>query len=61
VQVTEASELTAPMKHTDKLTEVLNALKEVEIELSTINVRQPTLDDVFFALTGNVHEGAGGS
>ena len=61
VQITETSELAAPMKHANKLTEVLNALRDAEIELSTIDVRQPTLDDVFFALTGNACENAGGN
>ena len=56
VQLMEASELTAPIKHTDKLTEVLTALQEAKIELTSINTRQPTLDEVFFALTGNVRE-----
>ncbi|GHU52834.1 daunorubicin resistance protein DrrA family ABC transporter ATP-binding protein [Clostridia bacterium] len=53
VQISESSELTAPMNNTNKLTDILTALKEVGITLTNVNLRQPTLDEVFFALTGN--------
>lgn len=56
VQPAEASELIAPMDNTDKLTDVLTALKDAGIILSGANVRQPTLDEVFFALTGETAE-----
>lgn len=56
VQPAEASELIAPMDNTDKLTDVLTALKDAGINLSGVNVRQPTLDEVFFALTGEAAE-----
>lgn len=56
VQPAEASELIAPMDNTDKLTDVLTALKDDGIILSGVNVRQPTLDEVFFALTGETAE-----
>lgn len=59
VQLTEASELTSPMKHTDKLTDVLMALQDAGIGLASINMRQPTLDEVFFALTKSVREDRG--
>ncbi|GHU93194.1 daunorubicin resistance protein DrrA family ABC transporter ATP-binding protein [Spirochaetia bacterium] len=53
VQIVEASELTTPMDSTDKLTDVLAALKDSGIALTSVNIRQPSLDEVFFALTGN--------
>jgi ABC-2 type transport system ATP-binding protein len=53
VQLAEASELIAPMYNTDKLTDVLTALKDAGIALSGVNILQPTLDEVFFALTGD--------
>ncbi|MDR3600852.1 MAG: ATP-binding cassette domain-containing protein [Desulfosporosinus sp.] len=52
VHLAEASELIAPMDNTDKLTDVLTALKDAGIALSGVNILQPTLDEVFFALTG---------
>ena len=56
VQISEAADLTAPMHNTDRLTDVLFALKDAGINLSSVNVRQPSLDEVFFALTGNVSD-----
>ncbi|GHV07464.1 daunorubicin resistance protein DrrA family ABC transporter ATP-binding protein [Spirochaetia bacterium] len=53
VQIAEASELTTPMDSTEKLTDVLAALKDAGIALTSVNIRQPSLDEVFFALTGN--------
>ena len=56
VQISEAADLTAPMHNTDRLTDVLFALKDAGINLSSVNVRQPSLDELFFALTGNVSD-----
>ncbi|GHU97779.1 daunorubicin resistance protein DrrA family ABC transporter ATP-binding protein [Spirochaetia bacterium] len=53
VQIAEAAELTTPMDSTEKLTDVLAALKDSSIALTSVNIRQPSLDEVFFALTGN--------
>jgi ABC-2 type transport system ATP-binding protein len=50
-QVSEATEITIPLNDTDKLADVLAALKEAKIEIHAINVREPSLDEVFFALT----------
>jgi ABC-2 type transport system ATP-binding protein len=61
VQPTESSTLTVPMANIDNLTDVLIALKNAEILLSGVNVRQPTLDEVFFALTGQVQENKEGN
>jgi ABC-2 type transport system ATP-binding protein len=52
VHLAEASELIAPMDNTDKLTDVLITLKDAKITFSGVNIMQPTLDEVFFALTG---------
>jgi ABC-2 type transport system ATP-binding protein len=50
--ISEAAELTAPMNDTAKLSEVLIELKDAGISLAGLNVRQPSLDEVFLALTG---------
>ncbi|EGW39772.1 daunorubicin resistance protein DrrA family ABC transporter ATP-binding protein [Desulfosporosinus sp. OT] len=52
VHLAEASELIAPMNNPDKLTDVLTSLKDAGIALSGVSILQPTLDEVFFALTG---------
>ncbi|MNI85602.1 hypothetical protein D3C73_1426080 [compost metagenome] len=52
VYLSEASKLIAPIDNTDKLADVLNMLKDAGIELSGVNILEPTLDEVFFALTG---------
>ena len=52
VHLAEASELIAPIDNIDKLTDVLTALKNAGIVLSGVNILQPTLDEVFLALTG---------
>lgn len=51
VHIAEASKLIASIDNTDKLTDVLNTLREAKIALSGVNILQPTLDEVFFALT----------
>lgn len=56
VQVSEASEITVPLFDAIKLADVLTALKETEIDITAINVREPSLDEVFFALTGDRKE-----
>jgi ABC-2 type transport system ATP-binding protein len=50
-QVSEAAEITIPLDNTDKLADVLTSLKEAKIDIHAINVREPSLDEVFFALT----------
>lgn len=52
VHLAEASELIVPMDNIDKLTDVLTSLKDAKIALTGVNIQQPTLDEVFFALTG---------
>lgn len=53
VQISEISQLTAPMKDADKLPDILEELKKAKISISEISVTKPSLDDVFFALTGD--------
>lgn len=53
-QVSEVADISVPLRQTELLTPVLAALADEHIELAGINVRQPTLDEVFFALTGSL-------
>jgi len=44
--------VTAPMADPDTITDLLVALREQHIRLDEVSVQKPTLDEVFFALTG---------
>lgn len=44
--------ITAPMKDPDTVTDLLVALKKSGIKLDEVSVQKPSLDEVFFALTG---------
>ena len=55
-QISEAAEITVPLSDTAKLSDVLTVLKKTEIDITAINVREPSLDEVFFALTGDKKE-----
>lgn len=55
-QISEAAEIAVPLFDTAKLVDVLVALKETEIDITAVNVREPSLDEVFFALTGGKKE-----
>lgn len=44
--------ITAPMKDPDTVTDLLVALKRAQIKLDEVSVQKPSLDEVFFALTG---------
>lgn len=55
-QIPEAAEIAVPLSETAKLVDVLTALKEMEIDITAVNVREPSLDEVFFALTGGKKE-----
>ena len=52
----EAHVLTAPMSDPDKTTDLLLALRKRGIHLDEISVQKPTLDEVFFALTGKAKQ-----
>ncbi|MDA4137493.1 MAG: ATP-binding cassette domain-containing protein [Thaumarchaeota archaeon] len=49
----EPSLVTAPMAEPDRVTDLLLALREAKIRLATVSVQEPTLDEVFLALTGD--------
>ena len=44
--------LSAPMANPDKVTDLLVALRDSNIHLAQVSVQEPTLDEVFLALTG---------
>src|SRR5699024_6443049 len=59
-------ELSVPLGHADEAAAVLVALRDAGIGLESMTVRQPTLDEVFLALTGTrqarpARPGAGGT
>ena len=47
------STVSVPMTHSEKVTDVLVALRDAGITLAGMSLQEPTLDEVFFALTGN--------
>lgn len=57
----EPTLVTAPMADPDSVTDLLVALREANIHLATVSVQEPTLDEVFLALTGTLklEEGVG--
>lgn len=55
-QQPEPKVVTAPMKNTDRITDLLIALRKANIALDEVSVQKPSLDEVFFALTGHVTE-----
>jgi ABC-2 type transport system ATP-binding protein len=52
------TEISAPLKHNERLAVTLSALEEERIVLSAINLQQPTLDEVFLALTDGHYKNA---
>jgi ABC-2 type transport system ATP-binding protein len=50
----EAGRITAPMSDPDSVTDLLLRLREQGIAVAEIAVQQPTLDEVFLALTGHM-------
>jgi ABC-2 type transport system ATP-binding protein len=53
VTMAEPTLLTAPMADPDRLTDLLVSMREAKIHLATVSVEEPTLDEVFLALTGD--------
>jgi ABC-2 type transport system ATP-binding protein len=49
----EPALVTAPMADPDRVTDLLVSLREAKIQLATVSVEEPTLDEVFLALTGD--------
>ncbi|WGX94443.1 ATP-binding cassette domain-containing protein [Nocardioides sp. L-11A] len=52
----EAGGLNVPLADADQAGDVLIALRQAELPITTATVRQPTLDEVFLALTGHHSE-----
>jgi ABC-2 type transport system ATP-binding protein len=52
----EAGGLNVPLTNADQAGDVLIALRQAELSITTATVRQPTLDEVFLALTGHHSE-----
>ncbi|WP_053375047.1 ATP-binding cassette domain-containing protein [Paenibacillus sp. FJAT-27812] len=48
----EEGKLTAPIANVDRVTDLLNALREAGIHLTEMSVQKPTLDEVFLNITG---------
>jgi ABC-2 type transport system ATP-binding protein len=49
----EPTLVTAPMADPELVTDLLVSLREAKIHLVTVSVQEPTLDEVFLALTGD--------
>jgi ABC-2 type transport system ATP-binding protein len=54
----ETTLITAPMADPEKITDLLVALRAAKLHLNTVSVQEPTLDEVFLALTGNLKKEA---
>jgi ABC-2 type transport system ATP-binding protein len=52
-QLLDSTNITAPMTDPEGVTDVLVALRKAGIHLIGVSVQEPTLDEVFFALTGS--------
>lgn len=55
--VSEPMLVTAPMTDPDRVTDLLVALRAAKIRLVAVSVQDPTLDEVFMALTGDGNKG----
>ncbi|MCK9923858.1 ATP-binding cassette domain-containing protein [Frankia sp. AgPm24] len=53
VATPEAGRLSVPLEVADRAADVLIALRAASIEIVSVSVAKPTLDEVFFALTGH--------
>jgi daunorubicin/doxorubicin transport system ATP-binding protein len=49
----ESGRITAPMDEPDRVADLLVALRDRGIRLAELSVREPTLDQVFLAITGH--------
>ena len=50
--VPEPQQVTAPLTNSEKVTDLLIALREANIRLASVSMQEPTLDEAFLALTG---------
>ncbi|HXY56278.1 MAG TPA: hypothetical protein VEH01_01570, partial [Nitrososphaerales archaeon] len=48
--------ITAPVTNPEKVTDLLIALRGEDIRLSSVSMQEPTLDEVFMALTGETKQ-----
>jgi ABC-2 type transport system ATP-binding protein len=61
VPTPESRRLNVPLRHGDQAVDVLLALRQAGIEVESLTVQKPSLDEVFLALTGHdTHEPAAG-
>jgi ABC-2 type transport system ATP-binding protein len=51
--IPEPALITAPMADPERVTDLLIKLREANIHLTQVSVQEPTLDEVFLALTGH--------
>jgi ABC-2 type transport system ATP-binding protein len=49
----ESGRITVPLEVADRAADVLIALREAGVEIASVSVAKPTLDEVFLALTGH--------
>ncbi|MCM3885691.1 ATP-binding cassette domain-containing protein [Frankia sp. R82] len=49
----ESGRLNVPLDVADRAADVLIALREAAVDIASVSVAKPTLDEVFFALTGH--------
>ena len=54
--IPEPALITAPMADPERITDLLLNLREANIRLAQVSVREPTLDEVFLALTGHTKQ-----
>jgi ABC-2 type transport system ATP-binding protein len=50
--IPEPALITAPMADPERITDLLHNLREANIRLAGVSVQEPTLDEVFLAVTG---------
>jgi daunorubicin/doxorubicin transport system ATP-binding protein len=53
VPTPEARMLTVPLRRSDQAVDVLVALRDLGIDIASVSVQKPSLDEVFLALTGH--------
>ena len=53
VPTPEVRMLTVPLRRSDQAVDVLVALREQGIDIDSVSVQKPSLDEVFLALTGH--------
>ena len=57
----ETGHVTAPMTDPDRVTDLLVSLREAKIHLAAVSVQEPTMDEVFLALTGDSRQAEKGA